>query len=65
MSDALNHRRAIEEETIAINRDCVYNKAYRLSHDIQVISTFFATFDKLFELVTKIRFSNKSFEFKN
>ena len=37
----LTHRRTIEEETIAINRDCVYNKAYRLSHDIQVISSFF------------------------
>ena len=35
------HRHAIKGETIAINSDWVYNQACRLSHDIQVISTFF------------------------
>ena len=33
--------RAIKEETIAINRDLVYNQACRLSHDIQIISECF------------------------
>ena len=56
-------RRAIEEETIAINRDWVLNQACRLSHDIQVVSNLYITFDNLFELITKIRFSNNSFEF--
>ena len=37
----LAHRRAIKGETMAINRDWVYNRACRLSHDIQVISNFF------------------------
>ena len=55
----LTHRREIKEETIAINRDWVYNQAYRPSHDIQVISNFFIMFDTLFELISKIRFSNK------
>ena len=61
----MTHHRAIKEETIAINRDWVYNQACRLSHDIQVIFNFFITFDYLFELITKIRFSNSSFEFIN
>ena len=47
---------------MAINRDWVCNQAYRLSLDIQVISNFFLSFDNLFELITKIRFSNNSFE---
>ena len=33
-----DHRRAIEKETIAINRDCVYNRTCRLSRDIHVIT---------------------------
>ena len=53
------------EETIAINHDWVLNQACRLSHDIQVISNLFITFDDLLELITKIRFSNNSFEFIN
>ena len=61
----LTNHRAIEEETIAIDLDCVCNQACRLSHDIQVIFNFFITFDYLFELITKIRFSSKSFEFIN
>ena len=35
-----NHRRAIEEETIAINHDCVYNQTCRLSRDSHVITNF-------------------------
>ena len=31
--------RAIKEETIATNRDWVHNQAYRLLHDIHVVST--------------------------
>ena len=38
----LTHGRAIKQETIAMNRDWVYNQARRLSHDIQVISNFFS-----------------------
>ena len=57
------HRHAIKEETIAINRDWVLNQECRLSHDIQVISNLYITFDNLFELITKFRFSNNSFEF--
>ena len=34
-------------------------------HNIQVISNIFLTFDNLFELITKIRFTNNSFEFLN
>ena len=50
-SEALpNHRRAIKEETIAINRNRAYNQACRPSHDIKFISNFFITFDNLFEL---------------
>ena len=37
----------------------------RRSHDIQVIFNFFITFDNIFELITKIRLSNNSFEFIN
>ena len=37
----------------------------KLSHDIQVISNLYITFYNLFELITKIRFSNNSFEFIN
>ena len=37
----LANRRAIKEETIAINRDWVYKQACRLSRDIQVISNVF------------------------
>ena len=42
---ALRQRRqeseaSIKEETIAINRDWVYNQTCRLSHDIHVISIF-------------------------
>ena len=60
----MTHRRAIKEETIAINQDWVYNQACRQSHGIQVISNFFfIKFDHLFELITSIRFSNNSFEF--
>ena len=33
------------------------------TYDIQVISNLFIMFDYLFELITKIRFSNNSFEF--
>ena len=50
----LTHRRAIKEETIAINRDWIYNQAYRLSHDIGELYPFFLkkTFDNLFELIS-------------
>ena len=34
-------RRALEGETIAINRDWVYDQTCRLSRDIHVISIFF------------------------
>ena len=54
-----------KDETIAINRDWVFNQACRLSHNIQVISNPSITFYNLFELITKIRFSNNSFEFIN
>ena len=37
----------------------------RLSHDIQVISNIYITFYNLFELITKIMFSNDSFDFIN
>ena len=57
----LTHRRAIKEETIAINRDWVQNQACRLSHDIQVISNPYITLYNLFEFITKIRFSNNLF----
>ena len=57
--------RAIKEETIPINLDWVYNQTCRLSHAIHVYPTFFITFDYLFELITKSRFSNNSFEFIN
>ena len=36
-----------------------------MSHDIQVISNLYITFDNLFELITKIRFPNNSFKFIN
>ena len=61
----LTHRRAIKEATIAINRDWVNNQACTLSHDIQVISNIFITFDYHFELITKTKFFNNSFEFLN
>ena len=61
----MTHCRAIIEETIAVNHDWIYNQVCRLSHDIQVISNLYITFDNLFELITKIRFSNNSFEFIN
>ena len=36
-----------------------------MSHDIKVIFNLYIAFDNLFELITKIRFSNNSFDFKN
>ena len=33
----LTHRRAIKEETIAVNPDWIYNQTCRLLHDIHVI----------------------------
>ena len=44
------------------NRDCVENQVYSLSHDIQVISNIFITLDKSFDLITKIKVSNSSYE---
>ena len=44
----LTHWRAIEEETIGINSDWVYNQACRLLHDIHVVSHFLITFNYLF-----------------
>ena len=41
-------RRAFEVETIAINRDWVYNQACRLSHDTHAVSHSFITFNNLF-----------------
>ena len=58
--------RVIKEEIIDINRDRVYNQTCRLSHDIQVISTFFnVRFDYIFELITKFSIYNNYFEFMN
>ena len=37
----LSHSHTIKEEIIASNRDWVDNQAYRLSHDIQIISNIF------------------------
>ena len=51
----LTNRRAIKEETIAINRDWVHNQAYRLSHDIHVVSHSLTTFNNLFKFITKTR----------
>ena len=51
----MTHRRAIKEETIAINRDWVYNQACRLSHDIHFVSNSFT------KLIPKIRLSNNYF----
>ena len=54
----LTHLRAIKEETMAINRDRVYNQTCRLPHGIHVMSNFFITSDlKVFELITRIRVS--------
>ena len=47
MDPAAAKHQALKEETIAIDRDWVYNQECRLSHDIQVISNFFVTFDNL------------------
>ena len=44
----MTHRRAIKEETLAINRDWVHNQARRLSHDAHVVSHSFITFVNLF-----------------
>ena len=44
----MTHRRAIKEETIAINRDWVHNQACRLPHDIHVVSHPLITFIYLF-----------------
>ena len=40
IKSGLAHRRAIKGETIAMNRDWVYNKTYRLSHGVIVIPNF-------------------------
>ena len=61
----LTHRRAIKEETIAINHDWVYSQICRLSHDNHAIPSIHITFDNLFDLITKIRVFNNSFEFIN
>ena len=45
MSLRPDQRREIKEETIAINRDWVYDKTCRLSHGIHVICNFFIMFD--------------------
>ena len=58
------HRRAIKEDTIAINRGWVYDQACRLSHDIYVASHSFITYNYLFKLITKTRLSNNSFIYK-
>ena len=42
-----------------------FSSKCRLSHDIQVISKPYITFYYFIELITKIRFSNNSFEFIN
>ena len=47
-NEAMIHRRAIKEETIAIHRDVVYNQACRLTHGIHVVSYSFKTFNYLF-----------------
>ena len=57
----LTHCRAIKEELIALNSDLVYNQAYRLSHNIHVVSHSFITFNYLFKIITKIRLANNSF----
>ena len=57
------HRRAIKEETIAINRNRVQNQARRLPHDIQITSNPYTTLHHLSESTTKTRFPNNSFEF--
>ena len=47
-------QRVINEETIAINHDWVYNQTCRFSHAIHVIfNFFFISFDYIFELNTK------------
>ena len=51
-----SHCSAIKEETIVINPDWVDSQAFRLSHDIQVISNLFIMFTYIFEVITKIRF---------
>ena len=43
----LAYRRTIKEETIAINRDWVYNQACRLLHDINVVSFYNHWYPKL------------------
>ena len=58
LSEALTHRRAIKVETIAINRDWVYNQACRLTHDSYAVSHFFITFIAfyiLFKLISKTK----------
>ena len=48
-----------------MNCDWVHNQPYKLSHDIHVVSLSFITFNNIFKLITKIRFSNNSFKFKS
>ena len=59
----LTHRRAIKEETIAINRNWVYNQGMQIVSWYTSYIQLFITFDNLFELITKLRFSNNYFEF--
>ena len=61
----MTHRRAIKDETIAISRGWIYNRAYRMSHDIHVLSHSFITFNYLFKLITKTRLTNNYFKFIN
>ena len=50
------------EEAIVINRDWFYNQDCRLSHQIHVISHVFITLAYIFEMITKCRLSNNSFD---
>ena len=61
----MTHCRAIKEETIAIYRDWVYNQTCRVPNDIHAIQLFIQRFIIFFELITKIRVCNDSFEFIN
>ena len=55
----LTHRHLIKEETIAINRDWVYNKTCRLPHNKHVYHSFIML-DDLFKLIMKRGLSNDS-----
>ena len=48
----MTHRRAIKEETIAINRDWVFNQAYKLSQDIKFERVIFATLQCVLKILT-------------